>query len=226
MNALLITENAQDEALLSHALRLAGFTVSTGREVRAALAKWSDKPADLLITATPLSDPIAIVREIRRVAVVPLIVIVDPIPEETHLAALDAGADWVIERPYSVRLLISYSKVIIRRAGNVRRESLPILQHETVTLDPASRTVNVSGKKPQRLSQLEFRLLHTLMIHKGQVLPTEPLVEHVWGYTGEGDRSLVRGPHQPSAAEGRGRSPHPQADPDRLWRWLLLWWGC
>ncbi len=46
---------------------------------------------------------------------------------------------------------------------------------------------------PLRLSQLEFRLLHTLMVHQGQILPTETIVEHVWGYDGEGDRSLVRG---------------------------------
>ena len=193
MNALLITEDTQDEALLGHALRLAGLTINTARDVRAVLAKWSEKPADFLIIAVHQPDPLAIVREIRRVAVVPLIMIVDPVSEEVHLAMLDAGADWVIERPYSVRMLIGYTKVLMRHAGGVVRESLPTLQHETVALDPASRTVKVAGKKPQRLSQLEFRLLHTLMVNKGQVLPTETIVEHVWGYTGEGDRSLVRG---------------------------------
>ena len=193
MIALLVTENPQDEALLGHALRLAQLKVSIAHDVRAVLAKWSDKPADFLVTAVHLADPLTIVREIRRVAVVPLILIIDPVPEEVHLALLDAGADWVIERPYSVRMLIGYTKTLMRRAGNVPRESLPTLQHETVTLDPGSRTVKVVGKKPQRLSQLEFRLLHTLMVHEGQVLPADTIVEHVWGYTGDGDRSLVRG---------------------------------
>ncbi len=36
-------------------------------------------------------------------------------------------------------------------------------------------------------------MLYTLMMHAGQVLPTETLVEHVWGYSGRGDRDLVRG---------------------------------
>jgi len=193
MNALLIVENTQDEALLAHSLRLAGLTVNTAQDVRSVLAKWSDKPADFLVVAVHSSDPLAMVREIRRIAVVPLIAVIDPMSEESHLAMLDAGADWVIERPYGVRMLIGYTKVIMRRAGTVLRESLPTLQHETISLDPTSRTVKVVSGKPQRLSQLEFRLLHSLMINQGQVLPTETIVEHVWGYTGEGDRSLVRG---------------------------------
>lgn len=193
MNSLLISEDVQDEALLSKALSLAGLQVYTSHDLRVALAKWTERPADLIILATHVSDPIATVREIRRVAIVPLIIITESLSEKVHLALLDAGADWVIERPYSVRMLIGYAKVLVRRTGTVARESLPTLQHETISLDPGSRTVMVEGRKPQRLSQLEFRLLHSLMINRGQVLTTETIVEHVWGYTGEGDRSLVRG---------------------------------
>jgi DNA-binding response OmpR family regulator len=43
------------------------------------------------------------------------------------------------------------------------------------------------------LTHLEFRLLYTLMTHAGQVIPTERIVENVWGYDGEGNRELVRG---------------------------------
>jgi len=60
-------------------------------------------------------------------------------------------------------------------------------------LDPTTRTVEVSGKTGQRLTHLEFRLLYTLMVNRGQVIPTETLVERVWGYTGKGDRDLIRG---------------------------------
>jgi DNA-binding response OmpR family regulator len=62
-----------------------------------------------------------------------------------------------------------------------------------LTLDPTTRVVEVSGKAKQRLTQLEFRLLYTLMINRRQVIPTETIVERVWGYTGQGDRDLVRG---------------------------------
>jgi DNA-binding response OmpR family regulator len=60
-------------------------------------------------------------------------------------------------------------------------------------LDSGARTVQLAGRKPRRLTHLEFRLLYTLMSHRGQVLPSEIIVERVWGYTDRGDRDLVRG---------------------------------
>src|SRR3989304_2079963 len=66
------------------------------------------------------------------------------------------------------------------------------LDLEELHLDPSTRSVTVSGQE-RRLTQLEFRLLYVLMTHRGQVIPTEVLVERIWGYTGEGSRELVRG---------------------------------
>jgi DNA-binding response OmpR family regulator len=71
--------------------------------------------------------------------------------------------------------------------------SLPTLELSGLALDPSTRTVEVRGKPPQRLTHLEFRLFYTLMIHSGQVLPTDTIVERVWGYNDPGDRDLVRG---------------------------------
>jgi DNA-binding response OmpR family regulator len=193
MNALLITDDIQDEAILSQVLRLAGMTVSAAHQLASPMEQWPERPADFLVVALRHPDPLRIVREIRGIAIVPLVLIVDSVTEDDHLALLEAGADWVTERPYNARLLIGYTKVLARRATGVIRQSLPTLQYEVVRLDPASRTVRIGEKRPQRLSQLEFRLLHTLMVHRGQILPTETIVEHVWGYSGEGDRSLVRG---------------------------------
>ena len=59
-------------------------------------------------------------------------------------------------------------------------------------IDPSTRTIQVD-EETKRLTQLEFRLLFTLMTHAGRVLPAETLVEYVWGYSGEGNRGLVRG---------------------------------
>jgi len=67
------------------------------------------------------------------------------------------------------------------------------LDLEAVRLDPATRTVSVSGHEPQRLTQLEFRLLYVLMTNREHVVPAEIIVERVWGYTGDGNRDLVRG---------------------------------
>ncbi|MCB0074582.1 MAG: response regulator transcription factor [Caldilineaceae bacterium] len=193
MNARLITDNAQDEAILTHALRLAGLKTNVSHHIEELDQSWPLQPDDILVVAVRSQTPLAQVRHIRGAVQAPLIMIVERMDEDDHVAMIDAGADWVFQRPYSVRVLIAYTKALLRRAASSGRDALPTLRYEEIRLNPANRTVSVGAGAPQRLSQLEYRLLHTLMVHQGQVLPTETIVEHVWGYTGDGDRSLVRG---------------------------------
>jgi DNA-binding response OmpR family regulator len=115
------------------------------------------------------------------------------VDEPLHCELLKMGADLIVAPPVSPKLLIAQIGVLLRRAGTVPTFSLPTLNVFDLILDPATRTVDVTGKPTQRLTHLEFRLLYTLMMHRGQVIPTETLVERVWGYTGQGDRDLVRG---------------------------------
>ena len=79
------------------------------------------------------------------------------------------------------------------RSGAVPTFVLPRLDLERIALDPAARTVAVAGREARRLTQLEFRLLYVLMTNREQVIPTGVIVERVWGFSGEGDRDLVRG---------------------------------
>jgi DNA-binding response OmpR family regulator len=83
--------------------------------------------------------------------------------------------------------------VLLRRAADARTYIMPALEMEKLTLDPASRSVKMKDQESQQLTQLEFRLLYVLMTNRGQVIPFETIVERVWGYTGEGNRELVRG---------------------------------
>jgi DNA-binding response OmpR family regulator len=106
---------------------------------------------------------------------------------------LKLGADLVIAPPFSAKVLIAQIGVLMRRSGSVPAFSLPTLSAPGLSLDPANRAVEVDGKPTQRLTHLEFRLLYTLMTNRDQVVPTETIVDRVWGYTGQGDRDLVRG---------------------------------
>jgi len=81
----------------------------------------------------------------------------------------------------------------MRRSSGLPYFSLPALSQAGVTLDPSKRSVQVGDRSAARLTQLEFRLLYALMTHPGRVVPSENLVEYVWGYGGEGNQSLVRG---------------------------------
>jgi DNA-binding response OmpR family regulator len=192
MYAMLIAQNADERAVLSLALQRAGLAVTTANDLERAMKTWLERPADLLLL-TPSDDPLAQVRRVRRETEAPVILIVDRASEDLHANLLRAGADLVMGRPFSARLLIAQVQALMRRAGSVPLFSLPTLSQSGLTLDAAARTVQTAGHHPRRLTHLEFRLLYTLMTHRGQVLPAEVIVERVWGYSGQGDRELVRG---------------------------------
>jgi two-component system KDP operon response regulator KdpE len=81
----------------------------------------------------------------------------------------------------------------MRRSAGLPYFSLPALSQAGITLDPSKRSVLVGTDQPIRLTQLEFRLIYALMTHPGRIIPSENLVEYVWGYGGEGSKDLVRG---------------------------------
>jgi len=193
MYALLIAKNADEKAVLSLVLQRAGLAVTSANDLDRALRTWSDRPADLILLALGESDLAADIRRVRGETTVSIIAVADPVSEERHCEFLAAGADLIIFRPFSARLLVAQVRALLRRAGGVPLFSLPTLAIRGLTLDPTTRAVQVAGHPPRRLTHLEFRLLYTLMIHRGQVLPTDTIVEQVWGYSGRGDKELVRG---------------------------------
>jgi DNA-binding response OmpR family regulator len=192
MYAMLLADNTDERAVLSLVLQRAGLAVTTAQELERAMKTWLDRPVDLIVLALG-DDPLGEVRRTRTETPAPLVVVVNPIDEGYHYSLLDGGADLVISRPFSARLLIAQVQALMRRAGTVPLFSLPSLSQGGLTLDAANRTVEVQGQRSRRLTHLEFRLLYTLMTHRSQVLPAEIIVERVWGYGGRGDKELVRG---------------------------------
>ncbi len=193
MYALLIAEDPDDVAFFSLILQRAGLAVTTSRELEKAMSGWAERPADLALLALPAPSPQEQVRRVRAETLAPLILSLNSNEEGLHCELLRLGADLVVAPSFNPKLLITQIVALMRRAGSAQTFTLPSLSAGTITVDPATRTVESAGKPSQRLTHLEFRLLYTLMINRGQVLPTETIVERVWGYTGQGDRDLVRG---------------------------------
>lgn len=195
MEAVLISPHADETYILQIILQQAGFVVRTLRSLDQAIEEWPNNPADfiLIALATEHSKSLTQIKLLRAHTVVPILLVSDLLPDEIHVNYFEAGADLVVIRPYSVRALLAQIKAIVRRSAGITFFTLPTLIQKDVHLDPSDRTVRVGEQEPKRLTHLEFRLLHTLMTHVGQIIPTEKIVEHVWGYTGEGNRELVRG---------------------------------
>lgn len=193
MYAMLLADDADDAAIFGLILQRAGLAVTTVRSLDAALENWSERPADLVLSAVVKPLPDEQVRRIRAITLVPLALAVRTIDPYYHYELLKMGADLVIEPTFQARPLIAQLGVLMRRAGSVPAFALPTLDAPGLTLDPTKRSVHVEGKEDSRLTHLEFRLLYTLMMNRNQPVPTDTIVEAVWGFTGQGDRDLVRG---------------------------------
>lgn len=194
MQAIVIATNPEDRDFLSFVLRHAGLAVAQTAEAQHVTSALRDHPVDLIaLVLDPRLAAVAEVVDVRGFTQAPIILLVERLTEGEHCALLDAGADIVLERPVSPRILSRYSRMLLRRAGTVPATVLPVIVAGILSLDPTTRQVRQPGHEHQRLAPLEFRLLYLLMTNQGQVIPIDTIVERVWGYSGDGNRELVRG---------------------------------
>ncbi len=193
MQCYLIADNLDEKEIYSFILRRTGMAVSFGSDISRMVASWNEKPADCIVLALNGAVPLQQMQKIRAVSQTPVLMVLDPLTESEYCDLLDEGVDIVLQRPVSARVLAAQARVLMRRSASVPYYVLPSLKQKDLELDSAAHMISWKGEAPVRLTQLEFRLLYTLMTHPGQVVPTEVIVERVWGYSGEGNRDLVRG---------------------------------
>ena len=89
MNGHIIVDNHQDEALLTHTMRFAGLKITAFHSLTEAQTHWNESPADLVLVCLRLADPVGLIREMRRGLIGPLILIVDAVSEDTHVAMVE-----------------------------------------------------------------------------------------------------------------------------------------
>jgi len=194
MKVIVFATDMAEGDLLRQAIIYAGVEAEVYVQMKQALADWSENAADLIIlTSDAETAPLKQVRDIREITYTPLMVITDPVVEAVHCDILQAGADLVLMRPVGPRVLVAYVQVLLRRVDVVPQSVLNPFQLENFSLDSATRSVSVEGRASQRLTRLEFRLLYVLVSNREQIVPSDTLIERVWGYENQGDSELLRG---------------------------------
>ncbi len=194
MQAIAACKEPEQRDFIAHTLHRAGFNVRLKADPAKLAAQWSENPADLVVLAgKPSPDLEAAIKSLRNAARAPLIVLIEAPNENQISSLLEVGADLVLQTPIGPKLLASYCHALLRRSGGIPAFTLPTLDLGELALNPSTRNVTIQDQPPTRLTQLEFRLLYTLMTHRGQVIPSEVIVERVWGYAEGGNRELVRG---------------------------------
>lgn len=194
MQAMIISADEEDRDVLLYILRKAGLAVASSSSIERVLKNWTDHPADIMVFSSEVSSELLnVIEKIRHIAQIPVIFVVEEISEKLYCDLLERGTDVILKRPVSPRIITAHVKALIRRSFTIPTFVIPTLDLEDISLDPSSRMVNVATRDPVRLTQLEFRLLYTLMTNRGQVIPLDVIVERVWGYSGKGNQDLVRG---------------------------------
>ena len=195
MQAILFSQFDEETAVLNMILQKTGFTIREIKDFPTLLTAWPEHPVDFILIALTdfTGEPLKNIRQIRLHSIAPIMLIVDILTESSQVDFVDAGIDYLIQRPYGIRYILAVIKALMRRSQGTSLFNLPTLTQAGVTLDQSARIVTVEAGEPVSLTHLEFRLLHTLITNPGQVIPTDNLVEYIWGYSGAGDRDLIRG---------------------------------
>lgn len=191
MKILVVDDDAQLSSIITFTLRREGFSVLNAHEGQAALDIWQQEQPDLILLDVnlPHLSGYEVLRRIRAESKTPVIMLTVRADEEDVVKGLDLGADDYVAKPFSPKTLLARIRAVSRRTG---QGPLGNLTAGELELHLDRQQVVRRDEPPIHLTPLEFRLLQHLMIHRGQVLSTETLIEHVWGYQGSGDRDLLK----------------------------------
>jgi two-component system KDP operon response regulator KdpE len=143
----------------------------------------------ILDLGLPDVDGIEVTRRLREWTQIPIIVVSVRDREEDKIAALDAGADDYLIKPFGAGELLARLRAALRRAA--LPESEPVYQSEGLLVDLARRDVEVNGQRVS-LTPTEYDILRILIQHSGKVLTHQQLVRAVWGTSYEADAHLLR----------------------------------
>ena len=175
-------------------LRRAGLETRQRPSFERCVSHWPEEPADLVLCLQPPADNlIELIQSFRKLALAPLIILDEDAPLSLQVQAVRNGADLLWPDLMDPRLCAAYCASLLRRAEGAAGRLQPNLKISGLSLDPSTRSVMKGTAPAIRLTQLEFRLLHLLMTHNGQVIPIEDVIERVWGYDEYGSSDLVRG---------------------------------
>jgi len=159
-----------------------------------AYQAWGQVIPDLIVLDVG-PDPmpaVSLCKRLREESVTPILVF-STWTDEAHLLELyHAGADECIGKPISPALFLAKVTAWLRRAWNVPAEGLDSLRIGDLRLDPGRRVLEMPNGLQVKLTNLEFRLMHLLMRHPGHTIDTDTLIERIWGYSGNGDHTLLK----------------------------------
>jgi two-component system KDP operon response regulator KdpE len=178
---LVVDDEHQITRVLKRSLQAHRYDVRTASDGDTALDTFHDFHPDLLITdlQMPEMDGIELCRKIRRISEIPIIVLSVKGEEKTKVAALDAGADDYVTKPFGMDELLARVRAALRRAPSEKKEDSK-LEIGDFVVDLANYKVLVRGREIH-FTPKEFELLVYMLRNHGKVLTHRNLLGAIWG---------------------------------------------
>ena len=189
---LVVDDEAQILTALGRGLTRVGHDVAAARSAEDGLAMAATRSPDLVLLDLQLPDldGIEVVKRLRSWTNVPVLLLSGNGTDRARVAALDAGADDFIDKPFSMDELRARVGAALRRSGALNGSSAksePVLEAGDLSVDLAGRRVQVHGEQI-KLTPIQWRLLEALVSHPGRLLTYRQIIHEVWS-TQHGDEA-------------------------------------
>jgi two-component system KDP operon response regulator KdpE len=176
---LVVDDEPQIVRALQTTLRGAGYEVETASTGEAALTQAAVRTPEAVILDLVLPDRsgVDVCRELRSWTQVPILILSAVGEERQKVAALDAGADDYVTKPFGIDELLARLRAALRRTGP---SAEPVLELGELRIDLDKRDVHRDGERIQ-LTPHEFALLRLLALNEGKLLTHRMILREVWG---------------------------------------------
>lgn len=190
---LLVEDEPQMRRFLRAALTSHGYRLVEAEKGGEAVALTTSHNPEIVLLdlGLPDVDGLEVTRRLREFTSVPIVVLSARGNENDKVAALDAGADDYVTKPFGVNELLARIRVALRHRAASTVEEQPIFEHAGLRIDFARHEVHREGELI-KLTPIEFKLLAALARHLGKVLTHRQLLKDVWGPSHGDDTHYLR----------------------------------
>lgn len=188
---LIIDDERQIRRLLRVTLESEHYVVREAETAQLGLAEAAQQPPDgiILDLGLPDMDGTTVIRRLREWSKVPVLVLSVREGEEDKIAALDAGADDYLTKPFSGRELLARIRAVLRRTPGAQEPA--VVCFGEIEIDQAARIVRRQGKEVH-LTGKEYGLLRLLLQHRGRVVTHRQILRELWGPNAEENTHYLR----------------------------------
>lgn len=190
---LIIEDDAQIRGFIRFALKSQNYSTIEVSDAQTALHQYNENSISVIILdlGLPDMDGIDLIKELRKISVVPIIVVSARDQDYEKVEALDAGADDYLTKPFSIEELLARIRVVFRHINLTDSDSLTACRVGGLEINLNQHNVTKNGTE-LHMTPIEYNILKLLARNAGKVMTHKLIISEVWGSYLECDIQTLR----------------------------------